>query len=173
MRKIRLLKEGALYHVTARANRKEMIFESDEIKNLFLEVIRRARRKYTFSIENFCVMGNHYHLMIRPGAGANLSRIMQWIMSVFAMAYNRIHGLVGHVWGDRFFSMIVSGLKEYLRIFTYIDENPCKARIVDNPRAWRYGGLWHHRSGLNAICDPLMDFASGMYPEHALIMIEG
>jgi len=83
MRKPRELKDGALHHVTARANRKEMILDNRGMKDLFLEVIVRAKGKFRFRIENFCVMGNHIHLMIRPGTRESLSRIMQWVLSVF------------------------------------------------------------------------------------------
>jgi putative transposase len=153
MRKPRVLLPGARYHVTARANRKEMILESDSIKSLFLEVLARAKAKYSFKIENFCVMGNHFHLIIRPEIGTNLSRIMQWIMSVFAMSWNRIHGHVGHVWCERFFSRILESLYSYLRTFEYIAQNPVKAGLVKNESDWVYGGLWHLATGNRSILD--------------------
>lgn len=158
--------------MTARANRKEMIFDSDEMKELFLEVMRRAKAKYKFRVENFCIMGNHIHVMLRPEGDTNLSRLMQWIMSVFAMAYNRIHGLVGHVWGSRFFSRIVSGLREFLQTCSYLDENPVEAHQIDDRRKWRYGGLWHHRAGIVELC-PRADTMFGLaLPEHMQLMLE-
>lgn len=110
MRVPRRLQRGALYHVTVRANRREMIFNSDEVKRLFIMVLERASRKFTFRVDNFCIMGNHVHLLILPESGTSLSRLMQWILSVFAMAYNKKYGLTGHVWGERFFSRIVDSL---------------------------------------------------------------
>ena len=171
MRKPRLLQDGALYHVTARANRKENILDSCSMKEPFLEVLCRARKKFDFRLDNFCIMGNHIHLMIRPDGHTNLSRLMQWIMSVFAMAFNRIHGLVGHVWGGRFFSRIVSSLWEYLKTFRYIDENPVEAQQVVNRRDWRYGGLWHHRAGMADVCAKLAVFAEGAFPEHYVLLL--
>ena len=153
MRKPRELKTGALYHVTARANRKEMILDDRGMKDLFLGTLSRAKKRYKFRVENFCVMGNHIHLMIRPGAGESLSRILQWILSVFAMAYNRIHGLWGHVWGCRFFSEILAGLRQFLAVFDYIDRNPLEAGQVRDPRDWRYGGLWENRCGYRTVVD--------------------
>ncbi len=140
-----MVKNGALYHVTARANRKEMIFEPHEIKVLFLNVLKRARKKYNFRIENFCILGNHFHMMLRPGPNESLSRIMQWIMSVFAMAFNRIYGYWGHVWGSRFFSRILVRLSEYIKVFDYIDRNPVSADLVEKPQDWRYCGFWNYR----------------------------
>ena len=127
---------GARYHVTARANRKEMILDTSAMKELFLSVVKRAKLKYDFRIENFCIMGDHFHFVIRPGKGESLSAIMRWIMSVFAMAYNKIRGFTGHVWGCRFFSRIISGLRELVQVFEYIDENPVRASQVADRRDW-------------------------------------
>lgn len=160
-----------MYHVTARANRKEMILDPCSMKELFLEVLQRAKLKYDFKLDNFCIMGNHFHLMIRPGQNTSLSRLMQWIMSVFAMAFNRIHGYVGHVWGERFFSRIVSGMQEFIKIFKYIDENPVESHQVGNARDWRHGGLWHHRTGIPSLCEKLDGFAAWAFPEHCILLL--
>src|SRR5512145_89083 len=107
MRRPRELQADARYHVTARANRKEMILDTSAMKELFLSVVKRAKEKYDFRLENFCIMGNHVHFLIQPGRGESLSAIMRWILSVFAMAYNKIRCMTGHVWGCRFFSRII------------------------------------------------------------------
>ncbi len=147
MRKRRYLLDGALYHVTMRANRKEMIFTEDSIKGLYMEVLKQARKRYLFAIENFMIMGNHVHLMIRPGPGENLSRIMQWINSVFAMRYNRAFCLTGHTWGERFFSCIINRFQEYIRTFEYIENNPVRAQLVQNVIEWKYSGARSSRDG--------------------------
>jgi putative transposase len=166
MRTPRQLQEGARYHVTARANRKEMILESSVIKELFITVLKRAKGKYDFRLENFCILGNHFHLVIKPGPGESLSSIMQWIMSVFAMAYNKIRGISGHVWGNRFFSRIISSLRELLQVFDYIDNNPVKSNQVDDRRKWRWGGLWHYRAGSRELIDAPGSWLIPLLPEH-------
>ena len=171
MRKPRELQDGARYHVTAQANRREMILDNAEIKELFESVMRRAKLKYDFQIENFSVMGNHFHLVIRPGKGENLSAIMRWILSVFAMAFNKLMGYTGHVWGSRFFSRIISGLRELMRVFEYIDNNPVRANQVVDRRQWRYGGLWHRRTGDRGIIDALPEAASLLLPEHRTLAL--
>jgi len=52
-----------------------MILDSSSMKALFLDVVAKAKKRYSFRIENFTVMGNHFHLIIRPGKGESLSRI--------------------------------------------------------------------------------------------------
>ena len=171
MRMPRILKDGALYHVTARANRKEMILESGSVKDLLLGIIKRAKRKFKFRIENFSIMGNHFHILIRPGRGASLSSIMQWILSVFAMSYNRTKALTGHVWGERFFSRIVEDFSEFVAVFGYIDENPLKSSQVARSRDWRHGGLWHDRTGVRDIIDESSVSVAIIFPEHGQLLL--
>ncbi len=169
MRQSRLLKEGACYHVTAQINKKELLLDSPAAKRLFIDVLMRARKKYSFRVENFSIMGNHYHLMIEPRNGNSLSDIMRWIMSVFAMAYNRHNNSCGHVWNGRFFSRIIHSIGQFIKIFAYIDENPVVAQLISNKFDWEFGGLWHHRRGLNSIIDAPHDFILAGFPEHAQI----
>jgi len=163
-----MLEHGAEYHVTARINRCEMIFSPDADKNLFLAVIKRAKKRYCFQIKNFCIMSNHIHFIIKPGDNESLSRIMQWILSVFAMSWNRKHNMSGHVWGQRFFSRIIAGIVDFLRMFAYIDENPVYAQLVVHPREWEFGGLWHHKKGFFDISEEPEAFILQFFPEHCL-----
>jgi putative transposase len=171
MRRPRELKDGARYHVTARANRKEMIFDIDPMKELFLSVVKRAKAKYDFRIENFCIMGNHFHFIIQPLHNESLSTIMQWILSVFAMAFNKIKGFTGHVWGCRFFSRIIGGLRELIQVFEYIDKNPVKASQVEDRREWRYGGLGHDRRGCRDIVEERQTWICLLFPEHFQLLL--
>ena len=171
MRKPRELKNGARYHVTARANRQEMIFDMDPMKELFLSVVKRAKAKYNFRIENFCIMGNHFHFIIQPLHNESLSAIMQWILSVFAMAFNKLKSFTGHVWGCRFFSRILAGLRELMHAFEYIDQNPVKACQVEDRREWRYGGLGHAREGCRNIVEERQIWICLSFPEHHQLLL--
>lgn len=172
MRKPRVLLDQARYHVTARANRKEMILDSSRAKALFLTIVAQAKKRYSFRIDNFIVMGNHFHLIIQPGKGISLSRIMQWILSVFAQAYNRLHGVTGHVWGERFFSRIIRNIGEYLLIFDYIDGNPVKAGLIDFCGDWIFSGLNFRRRGIREVIDPLPSYVSLLVPRHRQLALE-
>lgn len=171
MRRSRELRAGARYHVTARANRREMILDTSAMKEMFLSVVKRAKAKYDFRLENLCVMGNHFHFIIQPGHGENLSAIMRWILSVFAMAYNRTMGVCGHVWGCRFFSRIIESLKALINVNAYIDDNPVLAGRVEDKRYWRWGGLWFHRTGRADIVEPPSRWAMLQFPEHGLLLL--
>ena len=123
------------------------------MKVVFLEVVARAKRKYPFTLENFSILNNHIHLIVKPRHGTSLSVILQWILGVFAMKWNRIHKTSGHVWGERFHSKILDSLLSYLRASHYVDENPVAAGLVDRAEQWRYGGLWYSRFGPPGLLD--------------------
>lgn len=166
-----MLQTGARYHVVARAHGKAMIMAEKKMKYMFEETIARARLKYKFRVENFCIMGNHFHLLIQPAKGENLSRIMQWILSVFAVRYNKVHGRCNAVWGGRFFSKIISGLQEVLHTMDYIDDNPVMANLSYERDQWRFGGLWHARHGWRHICDRLDHWLLLFVARHQVIML--
>ena len=166
MRRNRQLREGAEYHVTARINRGEKIFLAQEDRELLIGILMRAKRKYNFSIKNFCIMGNHIHLLIKPGNGESLPKIMQWLLGVFAQKWNKKHKLSGHLWGDRFFSRIILGILDFLRVFLYIDYNPVIAGIVEQPEIWQYGGFWHHKKRIAGITDLGDPVIIQYFPEH-------
>ena len=166
MRRNRRLLDGAEYHVTARINRGEMVFLAIEDRELFIEILKRAKKRFSFLLKNFCIMGNHIHLLIKPGPGASLSKIMQWILGVFAQLWNKRHGVSGHLWGDRFFSRIIMGILDFLRVFLYIDLNPTIAGLVEYPEQWEYGGLWHHKKGLTDIIELPDSIVLEKFPEH-------
>ena len=166
MRKRRVLLEGAEYHVTARINRGEKIFLVPEDRDLFIDTLKRAKKKFNFSLKNFCIMGNHIHFLIKPAPGESLSKIMQWILGVYAQLWNKKYGISGHLWGDRFFSRIIRGILDFLRVFLYIDYNPVIAGMVNQPDDWMYGGLWHHKKGLTEILNILDPEIQEIFPEH-------
>ncbi len=171
MRKNRVLRKGARYHVFARANNKELLLAPDEIKELMTETIKRAKLLFLFDLENFVIMGNHFHFLILPKGDENLSRIMQWIMSVFAMAYNRKTGHTGHFWGDRFKSCILQTFRQCIRIFEYIDKNPETAKIIVNYRDWRHGGIGHRRAGRYDVISRLPKFFALLFGSHSQLAL--
>ena len=153
MRKKRELRNGATYHVYARANRQEFILEKVFVKKMFMEVLERAKKKFKFRILNFCIMGNHVHIMVKPLNDENLSSIMQWILSVFAQKYNRTYELLGHVWYDRFKSKIINNFRQALHTFIYISHNPVKVGIVKNALDYPFCGVGYHPKGGNNIME--------------------
>jgi putative transposase len=153
MRKKREFIEGAAYHVTSRTNDKKRIFECHVGRKIMLLVLEEAKEKFAFSLTNFCIMPTHIHLLIIPGEGGNLSRIMQWIKTHSAKRWNRIHGSTDHLWGERYFARSIKDLREYFQVMEYIDRNPVKAGLVQDVGEWKACGAYHIRHGLSGLVD--------------------
>ncbi len=147
MRKPRHCQAGATYHAIARANRSEFILQTDTVKELFLQTMVRAKQHYRFEVISLCIMSNHFHLMIKPGKDESISRVMQWILSVFAIHYNKMFSLHGHVWYDRFKSKVINSLRQFVATFNYIANNPVVAGLADEPAQYRYGPYRLARDG--------------------------
>ena len=107
-RPLRIEFPGALYHVTSRGDRKQSIFEDDRDRHIFLNTLGDAADTYQWQVFAYCLMGNHYHLLVRT-PDANLSRGMRHLNGVFTQATNRRHERVGHVFQGRYKSILVDG----------------------------------------------------------------
>lgn len=107
MRKKRLLKTGAKYLISVKTNKGEEIFKAYDAKDLFIKTVERSKEKFQFSIKKPVFMSNQIIFEIKPENNESLSKIMQWILSAFAMKYNVIHNFEGHVWAGNYYSEIV------------------------------------------------------------------
>jgi putative transposase len=172
MRKLRLLQDGAIYHVASKIDHDAMALKRAEFKQMFLDLLEKAKNKFHFELFNFTVMDNHIHFLIKPGADISLSKIMQWIKCNSAKKWNKANNTKGHLWGDRFFSRIIKDEADFEQVSTYIDENPVKAKLVKEAKDWKFGGLFHQIKGIIGLIDDLLDntvFSSG----HPLICSSG
>ncbi len=154
MRHKRLLLDGATYHVISRTVAGEMLMGPEEMKELFQSVIRRAKEKYSFTVSDFTIMGNHFHFVIKPEGRDILPVIMQWILGVSAQAINKRLNRFGHFWFDRYKSWIVPNMRALQQLFEYIGNNPVRARIADRPEDWPFGGAYHRKIGDLSIISP-------------------
>ena len=152
----RQLKQGADYHVTCSINNMEHLMKPDEIKVLYEKVLAECKRKYVFLVIHFGIMDNHVHLIIRPGR-ESLSKIMQWLNSVFAMRFNRLTGRCGHVWKCRFWSKIIDRIEQFKAVFDYISFNPVKAGLARTPEEYPFCGNFHLANNIPGIITPFWE----------------
>lgn len=142
-RPLRIEFPGAIYHVTSRGDRREPIFEDDEDRHHFLTVVGQAMERFDAVALAYCLMDNHYHLVIHTRR-ANLSRLMQQINGVHTQAYNRRHGTVGHLFQGRFKGILVDANAYLLEVCRYVDLNPLRARMVRAPGNWLWSSYGAH-----------------------------
>jgi len=153
MRKRRDLIDGASYHVTSRTNGKTQVFLENLGRKVLLLTIEEAKEKYDFKLHNFCIMTNHFHLLITPVNGTNLSRIVQWIKTNSAKRWNCIFKSKDHLWGERFFSRPIKDMNDFYFVKEYIDQNPVKSGYVKNPQDWKYSGAYYIVNEIEGLVD--------------------
>lgn len=142
-RRPRLQFPGAVYHVCSRGDRQEPIFDEDNDRYIFLDVIAESATKYELSFLAYCLMGNHYHLVMQTKL-ANLSDSMQFINGVYTKRYNKRHTTCGHVFQGRFFANLI-GRDEYLiEACRYVELNPVRAKLVRDPHEWEWSSYRAH-----------------------------
>jgi len=144
-RPIRIEFAGALYHVTSRGDRKEDIYIDDADRESFLQLLQQITKDYNWLVHAYCLMDNHYHLLIETPDG-NLSRGMRQLNGVYTQITNRYHGKVGHVFQGRYKAILVQKESYLLELARYIVLNPVRAKLVKSVQDWPWSS-YHQTSG--------------------------
>ncbi|TYO96833.1 REP element-mobilizing transposase RayT [Geothermobacter ehrlichii] len=131
-RPLRIEFPGAVYHITSRGNAKADIFLDDGDRLLFLKTLTRVVKRFNWLCHAYCLMDNHYHLLIETPEG-NLSAGMRQLNGVYTQAFNRKHGRVGHVFQGRFKAILVEKQSHLLELCRYVVLNPVRAGAVGHP----------------------------------------
>jgi putative transposase len=136
-RPLRLEFAGALYHVTSRGDGREAIFRGDGDRLVFFEVLAGMWERFNWVIHAYCLMTNHYHLLVETPDG-NLATGMREPNGVYTQRFNRIHRRVGHVFQGRYKAILVQKETYLLELARYVVLNPVRARMVASAGDYRW-----------------------------------
>ena len=136
-RPLRLEFAGACYHLTARGDRQEPIFEDDQDRLIFLDLLAKEVLQQGWQLYAFCLMGNHYHLLLETPE-PNLVQGMRRFNGVYTQAFNRRHARVGHVLQGRYKSILVDKQSHLLELCRYVVLNPVRAGMVAAAGDWHW-----------------------------------
>jgi REP element-mobilizing transposase RayT len=134
-RQLRIEYPGALYHVTARGNERKAIFLDGLDRRCFLELLAHVVERYTWRLHAYCLMGNHYHLLLetlRP----ELVRGMRRLNSVYAQRFNRRRKRSGHLFGERYHAVLIEKEAHLLEVARYVVLNPVRADLCELPQEY-------------------------------------
>ena len=134
-RPLRLSFEHAVYHITARGNRREPIFYDDKDRKIFLDKINDTLLKYSFICFAYCLMDNHYHLFLRT-IHPNISEGMHYLNTSYTNWFKARHKIVGVLFQGRYKSLIVDENSYGVHLSAYIHLNPLRAGIVKDLREY-------------------------------------
>lgn len=134
-RPLRIEFAGALYHITARGNARQAIYDDDQDRHTFLEYLSKVIKRYDWLCHAYCLMDNHYHLLVETQS-STLSKGMKHLNGNYTQAYNRRHNRVGHLFQGRYKSILVEKDSYLLELSRYIVLNPVRARMVRSAQDW-------------------------------------
>jgi len=137
MYKPRVETPGGRYHVGTRGNNKQPIFLDDDDRARFLLLLGHAARRHGWIVHSFCLMTNHYHLVLQLSAGG-MSRGMCQLNGGYSAGFNARHGRSNHLFGRRFWDVAIEDERQYLETCRYVVLNPVRAGMEDDPASW----LW-------------------------------
>ena len=134
-RSLRLDHEGAWHHVMNRGAGRRAIFSSDADREHFLGCCISAAKLYGLELHAYCLLGNHYHLLVRSNAG-RLSDAMRWLSSRYTQSINYDKGQDGPLFRGRFASVLICEEEHLLEASRYIHLNPVSAGLASVPEQW-------------------------------------
>src|SRR4030043_179463 len=136
-RPLRIEYDGAVYHITSRGNARKPIYKEDEDRKIFLEVVQRTNTRYNWLCHAYCLMNNHYHLIIETPDG-NLSHGMRQLNGVYTQLFNKRHKRVGHIFQGRYKAILIQKESHLLEASRYVVLNPVRAKAVKDPEEWKW-----------------------------------
>ena len=134
---MRIEYDGAVYHVTSRGNARKAIYKDDADRENFLEVLHKVNRRYNWLCHAYCLMNNHYHLVIETPDG-NLSRGMRQLNGGYTQLFNNRHQRVGHIFQGRYNSILIQKETHLLEVCRYVVLNPVRACSARKPEEWSW-----------------------------------
>lgn len=132
----RCLVEGLVHHIINRGNGKQKIFHKNQDYRVFVKLMRDAKKRYPINIFAYCLMPNHFHLVLMPCRPNYLSRWIQWLLTTHARRYHYYYKTSGHIWQDRFKSFIIQNDEHLITVLQYVEGNPVRAGLVPSARDW-------------------------------------
>jgi putative transposase len=132
-RPLRIEFAGAVYHLTSRGNAKQAIFLAEKDFADFLGVLCQVVKRYHFILPAYCLMKNHYHLLMETPEG-NLSRGMRQLNGLYTQRFNKKYQRVGHLLQGRYQAILVDKDHYLLTLCRYVVCNPVRAKIVKDLR---------------------------------------
>lgn len=149
-RPLRICPAGYAYHVLNRANERRQIFNKPGDYGAFERVIEAALKRTPIQLLSYCIMPNHWHLVLLPEKDGDLQAFTTWLTMTHAQRWHAHHRSAGSglVYQARYKSFPVQTNHYLLRLLAYVERNPLRADLVRQSKHWRWSSLWRRKSGL-------------------------
>lgn len=140
---------GQVYHVLNRANARAQIFNAKKDYLLFESLLEEAVEKYKMRLLTYCLMPNHWHLVLYPQADGDLAAFMGWLTNTHTRRWHVAKKTVGqgHLYQGRYKSFLCQADSHFLTLVRYVERNAKKANLVSRAEDWRWSSVWRRTQG--------------------------
>lgn len=152
-RPLRAAPGNFVYHVLNRANGRLPLFEDDGDYAACERVLAEACERVSMRVLAYCLMPNHWHLVLWPRQDGDLSRFMGWLTLTHTQRWHAHHQTVGHghLYQGRFKSCVVEQSEYFLTVCRYVERNALRAGLVERAECWRWGSAWQWGGGASMV----------------------
>jgi putative transposase len=151
-RQARVAVADVVYHVINRANGRLPIFHQDKDYQHFESLLQEAKDLTDMRILSYCIMPNHWHLILYPQTDTVLGEFMSWLTSTHVRQYRTKTETIGygHLYQDRYKSFPVETNEYCQTLIRYVEQNPLRAKLVSRAEDWQWSSLWRRERGSDA-----------------------
>jgi putative transposase len=135
------LGDAVCFHVINRGHNREVTFTDDVDRREFLSLLARYRDRFGFALYHYCLMSNHFHLLLRLDDAGRLSALLAGLLRAYVHHCHRRHGFVGHRWQGRFKAFPIEEDRHLLTELRYVERNALRANIVGQAEDWPWSSL--------------------------------
>ncbi|MEO8259217.1 MAG: transposase [Acidobacteriota bacterium] len=148
-RRLRVPSAGIVYHALNRSVKQLVLFSSDWDYGSFEQLLFEAKQQAAVRLLSYCLMRNHWHLILCPERDGDLSRFLHWLTLTHARRWNDRQGTsgTGAVYQGRFKAIPIQSNGHFLTACRYVERNPLRANLVSDATDWRWSSLWRRRKG--------------------------
>ncbi len=155
-RQARITLSNTPHHIMQRGHNRQVVFASDDDFEYYRENLILFKREFGCRIYAYCLMTNHVHLIVDPGDNPeSLSLLMKRVAGRQTRYINKLERRSGSLWEGRFKSSIVSTKEYLLSCSRYIELNPVRAGMVENPLKYQWSSF---SKKTNGVSDPVVDY---------------
>jgi len=161
----RITKGGLVYHVLNRGNARMELFATEQDYLAFEDILIAAHERMAMRTLGYCIMPNHWHMVLWPRADGDMSTFMQWVMVTHTHRWHAVRMTTGtgHVYQDRYKSFpvqqrrlpaaerargVLQGADPMLSVLRYVERNPLRAGMVSDATTWRWSSAWRRLHGV-------------------------
>ena len=140
---------GYVYHVLNRANARVQIFDSDDDYRVFEDVLADAIDRVGMRLLSYCLMPNHWHLVVYPRKDGDLARCLHWLTMTHTQRWHVAHNTVGqgHLYQGRYKSFLCQTDAHFLQLVRYVERNARRANLVMRAEDWQWSSVWRRERG--------------------------